>query len=256
MVEKWNYAGIGALSGLFLLSIALSSSAYQLPHYIYIVWPFAAVLCGRMLSESPLLKVLQWGQYVILGLMLVASTCLVALISSHPFLSLGLGMIWLLSAAFIVKGRFKGIQSLIAKNVLVFWVVAAALLWVFYPNVLPYQAGARAAQTYRSLQSADPLWILGCRDESLHNMYFYPRCKVSAAESPMGLPASAAWIYTNPKGREQLKRTGRICDTLFVFPFTRITTLKPEFFHPRKREKILEDRYLIHIQPIFAPVYP
>jgi len=256
LVEKWNYAGIGALMGLILLIMALSSSAYQLPHYIYIVWPFAAVLCGRLLSEARLNSYLQWGQNAILVLLLAACAVLVALISLRPLVSLGLGTAWLLTAAFIIRSRFKGNQSLIAKGVLIFVVVSATLLAVFYPNVLPFQAGARAAQTYRSLQPADPLWILGCRDESLHNMHFYSGSIVSAAEKPIHLPASAAWVYTDPEGRAQLKRSGRMCDTLYVFPFTRVSTLKPDFFHPKKREKLLENRYLIHIQPIFAPVYP
>lgn len=251
--EKWNDPGIGACLGFLFLTVALSSSAYQLPHYIYIVWPFISVLCGRTLSEIPIRKAFWIGQHILLVLLLLANACVLALFAERPILSSVCSLTWLVLSFFITNHFFKSQSLFMARTVVIFILVAAALLLVFYPKVLPYQAGARAAQTYHSLHSGDPLWILGCGDESLHNLHFYSRRIVPVAAHPDQLPSSPLWIYTDTKGKADLVATGRTIDSLVTFPFTRVTTLKPDFFHPGKREKMLENRYLIRIQAIFAP---
>lgn len=257
--DRRNYPGIGALLGLILLTAALSSSAYQLPHYIYIVWPFAAVLCGRMLSDRPIKRFLWIGHHVILIVLLLASAGLLALLAAPAVLAFGIGLMGLMgliAAHFIIRHHFKEINVLLARSVAVFTAVAATLILVFYPTVLPYQAGARAAQYHRSLPTNDPLWILGCGEESLHSMHFYSRSIVPAVENPTVLPPSAVWVYTDLKGKMLLEQSDRSSDSTIVFPFTRVTTLKPDFFLPEKREKVVENRYLIHIKPIFAPALP
>lgn len=255
-IEKWHYAGLGALMGLIMLTVALSVSAYQLPHYIYIVWPFAAVLCGRMLSATRVNKYLWLGHNALLILLLLAGAGLIALVAIRPVASIAIGFAWLVISYLVIRGRFTGNHALVAHTVAMFILLSAALLLVFYPNVLPYQAGVRAAQWYRSQSDDDPIWILGCGDESLHAMHFYARRIVPVATKPTELPPTAAWVYTDSEGKAHLSQSGRTADTLQVLPFTRVTTLKPDFFHPQKREKILENRYLIHIQPIFAPAHP
>ncbi|MFM7585395.1 MAG: hypothetical protein ACKO6M_00045, partial [Bacteroidota bacterium] len=75
-------------------------------------------------------------------------------------------------------------------------------------------------------------------------------------QNPTVLPLSAAWVYTDLKGKMLLEQSDRSSDSILVFRFTRVTTLKSEFFLPEKREKVVENRYLIHIQPIFAPALP
>jgi len=254
--EKWSYAGIGALAGLILLTIALSSSAYQLPHYIYIVWPFASVLCAKYLSEFPLSRKLFLSHNVMLVLLLLACVILCVLTAANPILTLTAGVIWLFIALVIIRTSFEGLSLFLARSVAVYLLITATLLLVFYPNVLPYQASVRAGQIHRSNHSDDPLWILGCRDESLHSLHFYARRVVSVAENPSALPSGPIWVYTDTGGRENLNHFGRTIDFSITLPFTRVSALKPDFFHPRKRENVIENRYLIHVQSIFVPAHP
>jgi len=254
--DRWRYPLLGPLAGLVLLTVALSSSAYQLPHYVYIVWPFASVLCGDYLSRNPIPQGMKIFLYIVLILIIISCLLLCLSISPHPYPTVVAGLLWMATALWLIRMSLSRSQQLIAHAVTGFLAVAATLLLVFYPNVLPLQSGARAGQYYRQNAFQDPLWILGCRDESLHNLHFYARQIVSGAEHPRQLPQEALWIYTDEQGRGMLQQSGRVTDTLIPYPFLRVSTLNAAFFDPNKRAAQVDKRYLIHIRPIFAPNQP
>ena len=73
-----------AMGGFVLAYVALGSSAYQLPHYIFVAFPLAAIITARLIHDmldgryARLLKIMAPAHVVIMCLLMGALLLLIA----------------------------------------------------------------------------------------------------------------------------------------------------------------------------------
>ncbi|HTJ10397.1 MAG TPA: glycosyltransferase family 39 protein [Dinghuibacter sp.] len=139
--EEWMTTG-----GFLLTYIALARSHYQLPHYIFVVYPLAAIIVGKVLYAFACVsmrgkKALFWGHVVLFCLLWIALILLIFV----PFHLVALGVVAV--AALVVwivllagwKGRPARLVLLAVYTILC---VNVFVDLGFYPHLLDYQLNA------------------------------------------------------------------------------------------------------------------
>jgi len=141
--------------GFFLTYLVLSRSQAQLPHYIFVVFPLAAVLTAANFAAllelaDRLHKWIKWffGFHVFIFLILLIA---MGLISNIPFGKMGLLGSLILFGTFIIMIKIGfSHQNLIQK-----WIAMSLVLMIglnlilnsfFYPHLLEYQWGNKLVQ--------------------------------------------------------------------------------------------------------------
>ncbi|WP_336514932.1 ArnT family glycosyltransferase [Pollutibacter soli] len=144
---EW-YTVCGSLATFLLFS----ASSFQLPHYMNIVFPFFAIITADYLFRLHHIKSLrifnriQTG-LVILMIILVTGLYLIYKPGHSSWIAL-LVIVILFFAAFYIsagwKERWK--EKMITKSICGVVAVNLFLNWIFYPDLLQYQGGTKAAE--------------------------------------------------------------------------------------------------------------
>jgi 4-amino-4-deoxy-L-arabinose transferase-like glycosyltransferase len=135
-----------------LVIIAFSFSKYVLPHYIYVIFPLAAIITGSVIYEilgkiRVLTRTIVWIQAVCVGVTFIAGFLILTVVfPSHSiFLWTAYGAALLLSLLFMrVTGSFE--IRLIVPSVIAIVGFNLILNAHFYPELIKYQSDIRAAE--------------------------------------------------------------------------------------------------------------
>jgi 4-amino-4-deoxy-L-arabinose transferase-like glycosyltransferase len=244
-------------AGFILPFIALSSSHYKLPHYIYVVFPMASVIAAHFFARVELKSSLFNMRLITIPqiIVLIAAWLFAAIIFTwffpltNPLLCfialLGLGIfIWALIKKFDQRlSRFLWISlaSSLSMNILM-------ATW-FYPNVIMYQSSSQMGTWIKTNNLSHlPLYITKVNGRALD---VYAQKKVVGVASPqldsLVLAQKEILVFTDNEGLEELKtsrNTYKILKSMSDYP---ATLLSLNFVIPTKRESVLGKRYLIKI---------
>jgi 4-amino-4-deoxy-L-arabinose transferase-like glycosyltransferase len=247
--------GVG-LSGFVLLFVALSLSRFKLPHYIFVAYPFVALLCARYIErllEGPNLRArkgLVGFQFVLFGLGIV----LLALLGFWSFAESPL----VLNLGILLGGLLIGALAWRADSApaRLLWVTAAGfgLLHIglhgsIYPALLQYQSSAKVGQfiTAHKLPN-DRLYghrIGGRALDFYGGRVAAPLKDLTYAQDI--LPQGPYLVYTDGEGVGELHRIEARIDTLGVFPQFRVNRLTLPFLNPATRAGVVSKRYLLRV---------
>jgi len=239
--------------GLLLPFMALSASAYQLPHYAFIVYPLGAIISAKYIlhlfyaGENKGARILYIVQTSVLGILLVAVFALVWFcFPEHN--SFALVVFVLLAGAFIVLIFVKKIQhKLILSCALLAIGVNLILNSYFYPQLLKYQAGSEMAMkalengvkkgSYYSYKAGQP-WA----------MNFYTDITIPATEDLDFLVGSKnILIYTKEEFVEEFKSRRPDAEVIYCMGEYPASTPRMKFLNPATREATLKRKCLIKL---------
>ncbi len=245
--DKAEYVTLG---GFTLMFIALSLSRYKLPHYIYVLFPFAAVITADFIYNLKnraltILSGVQFGLMHFFWLMMAIDFIFV-----FPPKNLILPII--LTILFIITWIvYKKLQSKTERIIIptILTAVAFNLLMAvnFYPHLLTYQAGSQIGQMVANKHiPANRFYDCGSSDFALD---FYARRNTPqiAVKDIQKLPPESR-VAMNQNEYVAFKKTGVPYKLLKVFPSFRVTRLNPTFLYKKTRSKTLEKVYLIETQ--------
>ncbi|CAN5563466.1 N/A [soil metagenome] len=243
------------LSGFVITYLALGSSKVQLPHYIFVVFPLAAIITANFLYKlaydrdwQKLSKPLFIFHAVIFCLLWVALILLMAI----PFKSVpvyvcilaGLGLVALLWIIFLKKmAGFKIISicffTSIGLNIF--------LNMAFYPALLKYQAGNVAADFINENKlPKKQVFVWGNITVARNSLYFYGDYFFRKINNVQELKAGD-YVLSNARDLDDLVKE-KTADTIFKgdgFPVTKLTL---NFLTPSKRAGELQPFYIIKIK--------
>jgi 4-amino-4-deoxy-L-arabinose transferase-like glycosyltransferase len=244
------------LGGFVLPFVAMSFSHYKLPHYIFPLLPFAAIVTAQELTlvladesakrsrtawfvAQTTVVVLLWAAIAALGVFAFPLTSLVAI--------LVLAVLGAASVACSLPGRSWPIRLFVPSALTV---IAANFLMDahVYPRLLEYQAGSAVAHFVE--RAGIPSAQLAFYKEGAHSMEFYTGRIIPSfdpASSREGSPGS--WVFTNEAGRSELSSMGLRIAEAYEFKDFHITRLSLRFLNPRTRDQALSRRYLLHVVP-------
>ena len=234
--------------GFILTFIAFSLSKYKLPHYIFITFPLAAILCSSWLTsllereKRNLLKRLSIVQMFVSVLLFVAASMLIYAFppdSTILWLVLLSLLIWCSISSFLSKDKFRSvvftaIYSILFANLL--------LNGNFYPQLYKYQAASVAGKLFHeNSKTGEGLYYLNLGSRSLD---YYARIIAKPFHEEV---KDSAWIFTDEAGLENLKTKGINLNNVTELKKYSVQFLSLAFLNPKTRESRFEKNYLIHL---------
>ncbi|MEM1000016.1 MAG: glycosyltransferase family 39 protein [Bacteroidota bacterium] len=245
-----------SLGGFVLLFIALSTSRFKLPHYIFVTYPFAALLCAAYLKSLIEQSPRRWERTFFFGqnLLLVVLTGIVAgtlAVWAFPQVSLLLTLVFALGWAAVLFSYFRFPTA--EYRLVVFLVVGFAWVNFFvnaglYPQLLTFQSTGKAGQYIR--ENDIPADRLYAYDEGGRALDFYGggvAQQVNHVEEFGTVFPKPAYLYTTEKGRTVFTNSPHRVTLLKTFPHFRVGNLKLKFINPATRPEKVSPRYLLRI---------
>lgn len=239
---------------IVLILILISTSQFQLPHYLNILFPFFSILSAAKLIQlhrEQRIKPLK----IIYGIQLFIAVISVAVITllclwSFPINNIFIGILALLILAFIISVIYK--RGMIIAKIFTISVATSAFVNVllngsFYPQLLTCQ-GSSALAAIANNEKIDPQNIYYYNIPAFNFAFdFYTQNlkPVSSLEDVRNKAMDKPWVFTNANGLDTLKRSGlSIADIRQAKEF-HVTGLTPAFLDPRTRSQQLDTLYLV-----------
>lgn len=237
------------LAGFVLTFIAMSLSRYKLPHYIFVVFPLAAIITADtvwiILDKVKTRKVFT-GIQVFTNLVLMVAAGLLMFISFWPA-NIILVIVVLACFGFAVflmilsKDSYKRI---FLSSLITIMGVNILLNAHVYPTLLTYQAGSMAGK-YLAEQNL-PEEAYGLYTIS-HGLDFYSGSVAPLIGIDTITERSNILVYTNERGMNEIRDLGVGHELVKEFDRFHVTELTMEFLNPNTRSNTLEKRYLIKV---------
>lgn len=237
-----------ALGGFVLPYIAFSASRYQLPHYLFVLFPLAAMLTAAYLH--PLLVqagraagAWRWIQLFVGGVVWSAGCLLLtAVFAPAP------AWLWVAVAVFAAAAVACGFQRNPLYSVVGFSVFSIAgvnliLNAYFYPSLFCYQSGSVLGAYVRA--HAMPSQVLYAYRHHPHSLDFAAR--QVASEVPAGglLPGKGILVYTDTVGIRELEQAGNRFSIVKTTDDYAVSMLSLPFLNPDTRSRHVNKMYLL-----------
>lgn len=241
--------------GFTLVFIAMSLSDYKLPHYIFIVFPLAAIICAdylfrifEILEKKKLQQIFSVVQIV--TIVLIWSVIFVLCIYSFPInnvlLWVGLIVFLALTVYFIII-KSELLQKLIAASLVTMIGANFMMSSHFYPTLLSYQSTVAAGKFIESKQIPNEQFM--CYFSGGHSLDFYSKRIVPWIQSPQDIndriQNGEVWVFTNEEGKQNFEKEKLIPDSVITYQDYKVTMLSFPFLNPDEREKMLKKKYLL-----------
>jgi len=239
------------LSGFTLPFIALSLSHYKLPHYIYVVAPFAALLAASYIRSLTL----KWQNiFAYIHLLVVASALGLVGVFCLWYFPLQSIILWAVIALFIVfilwlivKG--KGLVKTLFPALFAVSLFNLVMNIHIYANLLQYHSTSVMAEYVN--EHNIPKDKLFYYKRIGHAFEFYTRMIVPQATIESIKQSHAdMWIVTDAEGLNELTENGIIAAETVPFNHYHIVMLTGKFLNPATRNEMLEKRYLLRFTPL------
>lgn len=236
--------------GFVLLFVAMSTSQYKLPHYIYIIWPFAAVwLTGWWVQLQS--KSLAQNLLAALTVVLFAASAVVLFNFSQANGWWGglLSLVFVLLAWFYWKSADADLKLFGPASMALLYFGMVANFW-FYPLLLSFQASSEGGKTLASIPENSAYFYYELADESSHALHFYSKRVVPPLNQVETLSThKASYLYTNATGLKNVQAAGFQFQIIKELPYFKVTHLNMRFLNPSTREETLEKHYILLVSP-------
>lgn len=244
--QEWITTG-----GFILSYLALGSSKYQLPHYIFVAFPLAAIMVAALLKDffesgqhKKLYNVLKPVQWAISFLLVGVTLLIVAYVFPAGPLWIA---VWAVVAAALLYIAFN--RTIKPK---MFWLSVAAIIGsnimlthVFYYRLMDYQLGNVMAE-YIEEEKIPAAEIIHYRMvDPLNAFHFYAESVISKDSFDI---TTDKYVLTQDVGIAALADKGYTFDTVKTGKCFRISELKPAFLNPATREESQMNYYFLKIK--------
>lgn len=249
-----NNSEIISYAGFLLTYLALGMSKYQLPHYIFVAFPFAAIITANYLNEkindlksNTILKRLSSFHFIIFNLLWLVLIALVGLIfkSIPPVIGIAAGILYVGFVFVYVKKRqskwnvvYLGLYTAIGLNFF--------LNLSFYPALLEFQAGSNAGK-WISSHNIPVNKISAYQYETWRSLNFYANGIVYHKDS-VNKFQSGEFVLTNKNKVSDFDSLHKPYQILYTGNDFKITRLSLNFLNPETREKQLSKFVLLKIK--------
>lgn len=246
--QEWMTVG-----GFILAYLSLASSNYQLPHYIFVAFPLAAIMVAALLKQffdgryPVLYRVMKYLQLLVGALLLVASLLTFTFVFEA-------GSVWLVLwvscvACWLVVVVHKRIRGKI------FWYGAVAILAAnifmtnhFYYRLLGYQAGSNLGRVILVKDIPADKIILADISDPLDAMHFYARRAVVQRTDTLPPVRRGDYWVTTADCISDVQRRGFDVDVIDQGLYYKVSELTPEFLNPATRAQTLKQYYFVRIR--------
>ncbi len=248
--QEWITTG-----GFILAYIALGSSHYQLPHYIFVAFPLAAIITAKLLRD-----LLEDGKYpklyrVMKPVMLIVPVLLFTGVLLILTITFPAGALWLSALllavivwAWLVVRKDNRQQAIFMPAATGMILVNIFLTHYFYFELMKFQAGTQAGKFIHAQNiPAGRVRILDVHDP-LNSLHFYAQRVIGGADTNNPDAQTGDYFLTQHDGLRLLHRYGYNTDTVLHRQLFKVSQLKPAFLNYKTRGSVLSDYYLVQVK--------
>lgn len=240
------------LSGSLLTLLLFSFSGFQLPHYSNIIFPLLAVISAQFISryaekKEKIFPVIQNSITILLILLAAALLFFFRSTTEYHFIA---AVILLLAGLVIlprIVGNGNGYLPYLRSGIAML-LVALFLNWSFYPSLLNYQSGNKAAAYMNKNHPGEPLARISIYYPSGEFYLNAPSFRTTAAALADGSFTRTRFLFLTEEEVKQLQATGVSHEVITRFSEFHVTRLSLKFLDPAKREKVLKNQFLVRIR--------
>ena len=236
--------------GFIITYLSLGISKYQLPHYIYIVFPFAAIITANYLynliyqKKWPVTFTVLYKIHVVLfSLLLAALTVLLAFTLpgiSTFFVVLSAGAFAALLWWIFTQPKHLLLACIFTSITINFFTNAA-----FYPALLKFQMGSNVGRfIYQQQLPADSTFIFRYRE--FKSIHFYARQNIYHKDSTAAIQAGN-YIITSKRMLPLLDSAGLTYTSLHTAVHFPVSRLSIKFLNPKTRLPLLDSVRIVKI---------
>lgn len=241
-------------TGGFILSYcSLGISKYQLPHYIYVVLPFIAIITAKMLyallwqNKFPLLKKIISPVQLLVCLALLAAPVLILLYSFPsekiwPWIFPAVSLLSVAVLLYLKQIRKKLFSISLAAIIGLNFFLA---LW-FYPSILQYQSGSVVGRYIHEQKIPKNSVFFYKFDGSGKAIHFYGKQIVQTADTITSMK-SGQYIVTLEEGLNEIKQSGKTFEIVLQGLDYHVTALSGKFLNSRTRVEQCKQYYVLKL---------
>lgn len=242
--QEWVTTG-----GFILAYLALGSSAYQLPHYIFVVFPLAAIMTAVLVVDmldgkyTRLYSVMRPAHGIITALLLLAVLLIISYVFPAGAVVIGLWGVLVAAWCYMAFSKRVGCK--------LFWLPAAGIFIVnifftnwFYAPLLQYQAGSQVGR-YLHEKGIDTKQVTSYKaDDPLNSIHFYAHGVVTDIDTLVQL--HHRYILTSARGLKDIE--GHYSYTVLrQGEFYKVSELTGPFLDPGTRSSAVGKYYLLQL---------
>ncbi|NCX95701.1 MAG: hypothetical protein EBX41_04690 [Chitinophagia bacterium] len=242
-----------AISGFTLGYLSLASSAYQLPHYIFVAFPLVAIICAKQWlawieghSAERVTKVFRAINAVVATLLILLSGLLIIKIFPSGVGAIAIwvaGIVLLLALQFYLKTTAK----VLWLPVVVMLIANVLLTNFIYTRLLEYQVGAVVGKFIKAKGIPQREFIAFQMQDPLDALDFYAGKRMSIADS-LDSMVGKQYVLTMQSGMQYLNRHGYHTDSLLLEgEFFKVSELNIKFVNPATRSQAVSHYYLFKV---------
>ena len=239
--------------GFVLAYLALGSSSYQLPHYIFVAFPLASVIVAKSIAgflekgdNKLVYKIIRpffFGiTLLILGIVFVLITYVFpAGIVAVGWWFVGLVVWFYLALSKKLDGKVLWLPAIgmIIANVF--------LTNCLYYTLLQYQVGNQAGR-YIKEQHIPPAELISYKmRDPLNSLDFYADAILPSADTLVNI-SGKKYVLTMDEGKNDLLKAGRSFKILKQGDLFKVSELTPEFLNPATRSNTLRRYYVLKME--------
>jgi 4-amino-4-deoxy-L-arabinose transferase-like glycosyltransferase len=239
-------------TGGFILSYcSLGISKYQLPHYIYVVLPFIAIITAKMMyrlfweKKLPLLRnIIIPIQWVVCAALVVAPALI--LLYSFPTTSIWPWIIPLvaLAAAIALLTNKQLNRKLIAVSFALIIGLNIFLSSWFYPQLLQYQSGNVVGRYIVDENIPADKFFFYKFTGSGKAIHFYAKHIIGKIDS-LDAATTGMYLYTSDEGLNQIQQSGKLHVIEKEGLDYHVTALSGKFLNKKTREEQCQKYYVV-----------
>lgn len=247
--QEWISTG-----GFILTYLAVGLSKYQLPHYIFVAFPLASILCASFLHDCFELKLYPKLTKVLTTIMMVVGALLFVGVLMILLFVFPAAWYWLAMCALCLSIYFFIVlrKNLSGKMI---WLGASVMILIniflthhFYYELMKYQVGTVVGKYIRQHHIPNNKVMVYRMGDPMNSLHFYANQVIRLQRGRGYLPSQTGdYILTEKEGLEELKERGFEMQILFENELFKVSELKPEFLNPATRKKATSTYYFCKI---------
>lgn len=249
---SWSSREFVSVSGFTLVLIALSQSKYQLPHYIFVVFPLAAIIVGSYISKLSYnpksLKVYRIVQILVcLVLVVLGGFLQYAFVDGNIWAAIALVLVAV--GLVVISLRWRDMVLLSATGIIGF----NLLLNVFYfPAILHYQPAGdfgRYVKQHKDSKTGFAMYhtvldfstAFYSQEKDIPMIWNFKDLQLFFKDYKSLLLVSDAY------GLEELKQNGQHFEVIEERKFFRVARMNIQFLLPATRDGVCSKVYLVNL---------
>ncbi len=235
--------------------IAFSLSHYKLPHYIFVIFPLAAIMSANFLDclmengTTLWQNRWKWAQAFValivftLGILL----CTWAFPTQH-FLFWITTLIGIAASIYFIWKGTSAFDKIVIPSAIAIITLNFMLNTHFYPTLFRYTTSNQAAKFVKAQSQQENFYAL---NHISYGLDVYSQRTTPNFDTLRTLlertKGNVIWVYTHEKGHQEILKSGMPVLENKKMEHFHISTLSMLFINPATRKKEIENRYLIKL---------